>query len=124
MTSQSASLNRIFAIVRQLPLCSHEQVNRELGRIVTLVLRDTLSCWFAAVSRDDQVYAECVRVVARAVAEVGRRAARLDWVALLSRDVPEALCVHLLDHRACAAKLGTAYGGGRYHLPCCFYSKD
>lgn len=38
---------------------------------------------------------------------------KVDWVMLLTQDIPLVLSNHIKEHRACTAKIGTAYAGGQ-----------
>lgn len=109
----TASLNKIFAAFRPGPLSSSRVVDEQLRKVTALILRDYVASWYKYISADNEFVAEIVAAVAHVVRQLEIRLAAIDWVVLLSQDVPSVLMEHLVEHRRCSAKLGTAFAGGK-----------
>ncbi|KAI8911787.1 PXA domain-containing protein [Gorgonomyces haynaldii] len=112
-TFSNASLNRIFAHLRPQQLSSSTVVDEQLSKIITLLLRDYVSSWYEQISMDDDLFAEVSVVFGHIVAEIEHRLSKVDWVFLMTRDVPQILTQHIREFRSCEAKVGTAYAGGK-----------
>ena len=105
-------LAAIFTLLQDHKLTSSNLVNQELSKIFALLLRDFVSSWFKSVSQDQELYIEIIKAISSMVQEIERRCFRIDWVSLLTQDLPSILSNHIKDHRSCCKKMGTAYSGG------------
>ncbi|KAJ3345231.1 hypothetical protein HDU91_007428 [Kappamyces sp. JEL0680] len=111
--SQNPILFSIYQQIQNHKLSSSELINQELSKVIALLLRDYISNWYANLSPDQELYQELVLAISLAVQELERRFSRVDWVGLLSQDLPNVLANHIRDHRSCCKKMGTAYAGGK-----------
>ena len=106
-------LNTLYNQIRSHKLTDSESVDTELQKLLSLVVRDYIQDWFAHISDDPEFTDTLLESLGHVTREAERRLKKVDWVALLSRDVPLALRNHLSDHKSVCGKLGTAYAGGR-----------
>ena len=109
----TSSLNKIFSCIRPHQLTSSPAVDKQLSKIITLLLRDFVSNWFSAISSDEEIYSEVIRIVSQLLMELEHRLSKVDWIDLLSQDIPQILKTHVKDIRSCSEKVGTAYAGGK-----------
>jgi hypothetical protein len=87
-------------------------VSAELGELFAALLHHNISPWYeGGISDDPDFPARLLEVLAFACGELERRLLRVDWVALLCRDVPGVLTRHLADYRRCVGSVGTSYAG-------------
>ncbi|KAJ3276815.1 hypothetical protein HDV01_002869 [Terramyces sp. JEL0728] len=94
-------------------MTSSEKVNKELSRIIALLLNDFVSNWYSTLSDDMEFYKEIIQTISVLIQEIERRLSRVDWVELISFDLPKVLTNHIKDYKNCCNKLGTAYAGGK-----------
>ena len=109
----TASLNKIFSHFKPQQLTSSPIVDEQLSKIITLLLRDYISSWFSTLSNDEELYTEITKLVAHILSELEHRLSKVDWVVLITQDMPHVLINHIREHRACSEKFGTAYAGGK-----------
>ena len=106
-------LAAIFTLLQDHKLTTSNSVNQELSKIVALLLRDCIFSWFKSISQDQEIYVEIIKVISNMIQEIERRCFRVDWVSLITQDLPSILSNHIKDHRNCCKKIGTAYAGGK-----------
>ena len=109
----SASLSRIFSLAKPQLFSSSHLINDEISKIVALAIRDYISAWFDTISPNEDIYSEILRLSVQIIAEVEHRCSKIDWVVLVANDLPHIIMNHIVDHRTCSAKVGTAYAGGK-----------
>ncbi|KAJ3262346.1 hypothetical protein HK103_002787 [Boothiomyces macroporosus] len=108
-----SNLKDILQLVKQQKMTSSEKVNSELSRIIALLLHDYVSAWYSLLSDDMEFYKEIVQTISVLIQEIERRLSRVDWIELISFDLPKVLTNHIKDYKNCCSKLGTAYSGGK-----------
>lgn len=113
MSFSSGPLLQIFSILQDRKLTSSKQVNVELSKVISLLLRDFVSSWFQGLSPDQELYHEIISALSSIIQEAERRLSRVDWVGWVTQDVPTVLTNHIRDFRSCCKKMGTAYAGGK-----------
>lgn len=110
---QQDILQDIYFIIQSYKPTSSKKVNSELSKIIALLLRDFIHSWYSNLSQDKEFYSELMQTVTYLTQEIERRLFRVDWVGLMTFDLPLVLKQHIRDFRACCSKLGTAYAGGK-----------
>lgn len=111
--ADNSVLESIFGLLHEQELTSSKSANQELCKIISLLMRDFIASWFSNLTQDQELYLELIKVISYLIQEFERRCCRVDWVTLLTQDLPSILTNHLRDHRTCCKKMGTAYAGGR-----------
>lgn len=101
----------IFDIIQSNKLSSSDQVNEELSNLISLLLRDFVTSWFALLSPDKDLYRELIHAMSSIIQEIEKRLKDVDWVVLISQDLPNILKNHISDYKSCKDRMGTAYAG-------------
>ncbi|KAJ3128464.1 hypothetical protein HK098_004359 [Nowakowskiella sp. JEL0407] len=108
------SIRNIFnTIIRSKRFTSSQKVDSEFQLLFTHIIHDFIASWYTSVSTDRELLQEILSVISSATKEIERRFSQIDWVILLSCQLPHVLKRHLHDFRHCRAKLGTSYAGGK-----------
>jgi hypothetical protein len=103
----------IYDLLQAQRLTTSTKVNQELSRVISLMLRDFISTWYATLTADKDLYSEMIQTIAQLLQELERRLIRVEWVGLLTHDLPKVLKSHIQDYKVCCAKVGTSYAGGQ-----------
>ena len=112
MRANSTSvMNMIYDNIRPESLTSSPLVDLELHPIISYLMRDYVGNWFSDISADEELILELVRTFTLAIRHAEQRLAKVDWIPLLTKDVPEALRVHLADSKRARNKMGSMYAG-------------
>ncbi|KAJ1569052.1 hypothetical protein HK096_004388, partial [Nowakowskiella sp. JEL0078] len=110
-----AFMHNIFNnLIQPTRFTSSARVNNELQQIIAHILNDFVASWYSFVSEDDkELFSEILLLLSSITKECEKRLKNIDWVLLLSCQLPYALKRHLHDFRHCRAKVGTSYAGGK-----------
>jgi hypothetical protein len=112
-SASTSSLDQIFSYFKPYQLSSSNLINDQLSKILTLLLRDHISSWFALISTNEDFLMEIIKVIEYIFNQLEHRLSKMDWVVLLSQDLPQLFKLHIREIRSCSAKIGTAYAGGK-----------
>ncbi|TPX38019.1 hypothetical protein SmJEL517_g00394 [Synchytrium microbalum] len=100
-------------VLKAIPITASAKVDEELKKVFTLFLRDYVTVWYNLISEDEDFVNAVLHTYIHLVRELERRLKVIDWVMLLTHDLPNVLRRHVNDYRMCKDKLGSTYAGGK-----------
>ncbi|KAJ3343181.1 hypothetical protein HDU93_009731 [Gonapodya sp. JEL0774] len=111
--SDKAAVSSTSAIgVDRQDLRVYSLLDTQLHALTFLIVRDFIQSWYYTISKDDEFIKETVGVIARVARELEARLEKVDFVRLLTSDLPLVLSTHLSDYRLATRRSGTLYAGG------------
>ncbi|TPX44384.1 hypothetical protein SeMB42_g04346 [Synchytrium endobioticum] len=106
-------LNIPHHILKIVPITSSAKIDEELRAIFALLIRDYITTWYNLISENEDFVNAALGTFIHVVRELESRLKALDWVMLVTHDIPNVLRRHVNDYRDCKDKLGSTYAGGR-----------
>jgi hypothetical protein len=102
---------QVYDNLRPDALTSSPLVDLELHPLLSYIIRDFIANWFTSISGDEELLLEFIKSLSILVRNMEFRLCKVDWVAFLTKDFPEALRIHLSDFKRCKERLNSSYAG-------------